>query len=75
MLACIRPHIDKPVGAAQRIQVVLDDEQGVAGRLELAQHRVQGFRIGGMQPCRRLVQHVDHAEQIGARLRRQAQPL
>ena len=55
MLARIRPHVDQPVGPAKRVEVVLDDEQRVAGRLELVQHRVQGFRIGRMKSRRRLV--------------------
>jgi hypothetical protein len=42
--------------------------------LELVQ-RAQRFAIGRVQPGRRLVEHVHHAEQVGADLRGQAQPL
>ena len=68
-------HVDNPVGVADHVQRMLDDEQGIAGRLQLGQRAQQGLRVGRMQARRRLVQHVDDAEQVRAHLRRQPQAL
>ena len=45
------------------------------GALEVVERREQRLAVGRMQAGGRLVEHVDHAEQVGADLRRQAQPL
>ena len=43
---------------------MFDDEQGVARRLETLEDGEQGFAICRVQPCRRLVKHIDHAEKL-----------
>ena len=75
MLAGVRPYINQPIGAAHHVQVMLDHKKRVARRLELIQRLQQGFAVGRMQSGGRFVQHVHHAEQVGADLRRQAQAL
>ena len=67
--------VDDPVGVAHDVEFVLDHEQRVARRLQLIERRQQRFGVGRMQTRGRLVQHVDHAEQVGANLRREPQPL
>lgn len=75
VLACARADVHQPVRAAQHLQIMLDHEQGIAAGLELRQCVVQGLAVGRMQAGSRLIQHVHHAEQAGADLRRQAQAL
>ena len=70
-----RTDVDDPVGVAHDVQLVLDHEQRVAGGAETIEGPQQRLGVGRMQAGRRLVEHVDHAEQVGADLRRQAQPL
>ena len=43
---------------------MFDDEQGVARRLETLEDSEQGFAICRVQPRRRLVKHIDHAEKL-----------
>ena len=68
-------HVDNPFRMANDVEVVLDDEERIAGRLETIEGAEQGFRIRRMQSSRRLVQHVDDAEQIRLNLGREAKPL
>ena len=67
--------VDDPVGAPHRRQVVLDDEDRVAGALEVVERGEQRAAVLRVQSRGRLVEHVDDAEQVRADLRRQAQPL
>ncbi len=71
----LRADVHDPVGAAHHVHVVLDDEQRVARFLEPAQHREQGLRVGGVETGGRLVQDVDDAEEAGAQLGGEPQPL
>ncbi len=75
MLARRRANINQPVGAAHGFQVMLDHEQGIARRLQALQGFEQRLTIGRVQTGRGFVQYVDHAEQLRAQLRRQAQAL
>ena len=70
-----RPDVDDPVGASYDVHVVLHHEQGVARGLEAVEHGEQRLGVGGVQPGRRLVQHVDHAEQPRTQGGGQPQPL
>ena len=54
---------------------MLDDQHGVAALLELAQHGDQPFVVARVQADGRLVQHIEHANQTGADLRRQPDTL
>ena len=73
--ACAGADVDDPVGAAHHVHVVLDHEQRIACSPKAIQNVEQRFGVGGVQACRRLVQHVEHPEQPGAQLRGQPQPL
>ena len=75
LLARGRPDVDDPVGMADHVEIVLDDEQRIAGRLQAVERAQQRLGVGRMQPGGRLVEHVDDAEQVGADLRGQPQPL
>ena len=69
------PEIDHVVRRPDRLLVVLDDDDGVA---EIAQPRERGQQlpvVALMQADRRLIQHVEHAGQIRADLRRQPDAL
>ncbi len=45
---------------------MLDDEQRVARRLQAVERREQRLAVGRMQARRRLVEHVDDAEQVAS---------
>ena len=51
MLAGAGPDVDDPVGVADHVQLVLDDEQRVAGRLQPVERAQQRLGVGGMQPA------------------------
>ncbi|MNG91639.1 hypothetical protein D3C79_505530 [compost metagenome] len=71
----IRADVHQPVGAAHGVQVVLDHVHRVARLLEPLQGLEQRLAVGWMQPGRRLIEHVDHPEQLRVELGRQAQAL
>ena len=75
MLACGRANVDDPVGAANNIHLMLHDEQRIAHRLQSGERAQQSLGIGGMEPGRRLVHHIDDPEEVGDHLGRQPQPL
>src|SRR5581483_9095084 len=75
MLAGERPDVDDPVGVTDHIELVLDDEERIARRLQLVERGEESLRVRRMQSRRRLVEHVDDAEQIRADLRREAEAL
>jgi len=67
--------VDDPVRAADHLELVLDDEQRVAGGLQAGERPQQGLRVGGVQPRGGLVEHVHDAEQVRVHLRPEAQAL
>ena len=75
MLAGGRADVDDPVGTANDIHLMLDDEQRIADRLQAVERAQQRLGVGGMEPGRRLVHHIDDPEQVGDHLGRQPQPL
>src|SRR6185437_13113902 len=62
--AAFRPQIDHPVGGLDDIEIVLDDDDGVAVVAQAMQHRQQHFDVVEMQTGRRLVQNVERAAGI-----------
>ena len=75
VLTRARADVDDVVGDADGLLVVLDDDHGVA---EVAQphHRVdQALVVALVQADRRLVEHVEHADEAAADLRRQPDAL
>ena len=75
VLARARPHVDEPVGAAHHLLVVLDDEHGVAEVAQPLERRDQLVVVALVQADRRLVEDVEHADELRADLRREPQPL
>ena len=75
MHAGARADVDDVVGLADRLLVVLDDDDRVAGVAQVLQRRQQPAVVALVQPDRRLVEHVEHARQPGADLARQPDPL
>ena len=51
VLARVRPDIHDPVGVPHHLQLVLDDEQGVAGRLEPSRARSSASVSAGCSPA------------------------
>ena len=75
MLAGARAHVDDPVGRAHHLLVVLDDEHGVAEVAQPLERRDQPAVVALVQPDRRLVEDVEHADELRADLRREPEPL
>ena len=70
-----RPEIEHVLGVADRVLVVLHDDQRVALGLELGQRVEQHAVVARMQADGRLVEDVAHAAQIRAELRGQPDAL
>ena len=75
VLAGTRADVDHPVGVVDGVLVVLDDDQRVAQVLQPDQRLDQPPVVPLVQTDRRLVQHVQHADQAGADLGREPDPL
>ena len=63
------------VGGAHHLLVVLDDEDGVAERLQPLERPDQLVVVALVQADRRLVEDVEDADELRADLRREPQPL
>ncbi len=75
MLARRRTDVDHVVGRADRLLVVLDDDQRVAQVAEANQGVDQPSVVALVQPDRRLVEDVEDAHQLRANLRGQPDAL
>ena len=75
VLAGAGPDVDHPVGDLDRLLVVLDDEHGVAEVAEAHERVDEAAVVALVEPDRRLVEHVQHADQAGADLAGQADAL
>src|SRR3546814_16649668 len=69
---CTGTDVDDMIGMADRVLVVLDDDHGVAEIAQPEQRLQQALVVALVQADARLVEHVHHAAQTGADLRRQA---
>ena len=67
--------VDDPVGVTDGVLVVLDHDQGVAEVLEADQGLDQPLVVALVEADRRLVEDVEDADQAGADLGRQPDPL
>ena len=70
-----RSDVDRPVGRADGVFVVLDDDERVAHVAQPRQRLDQTAVVALVQPDRRLVEHVEHAHQPGTDLRGEPDPL
>lgn len=74
--APFRPQIDDPVGGLDDVQIVLDDDYGVAAIPQLVQHLEQLLDVVEVQPRGRLVQDIEGLTGIPlGELPRQLDPL
>ena len=67
--------IDEVIGRPHGVFVVLDDEDGVAHVAQLFEAAEQAFVVARMQADARFIENVEHADQAGADLPRQADAL
>jgi hypothetical protein len=70
-----RAQVDHIIRAADGFFIVLDHEHGVAQVAQVFERGEQPAVVAMMQADRRLVQHVEHAAQLRANLRGQADAL
>ncbi len=63
-LARARSKLDDVIGGPDELAVVLDDYHRVAGLRELVTQLGEPGRVAGVQPDRRLVQHIERADQL-----------
>ena len=75
VLAGAGAEVDDVVGHPDRLLVVLDDDDGVAEIAQPRQRRQQLAVVALVQADRRLVEHVEHAGEVRADLRGQADAL
>jgi hypothetical protein len=74
--AAFGAHVDHPVGGLDHVQVVLDDDDGVAGVAQLVQHLQQQLDVVEVQAGGGLVQDVERAAGVAlAQLQRQLHAL
>ena len=74
--APLRPQIDDPVCGFDDVQIVLDDDDGVAAIPQLVQYLEQLLDVVEVQPCGGLVQDVEGLPGIPlGELARQLDPL
>src|SRR5436309_2732085 len=74
-IAGTRTEIDHVVRDANRLLVVLDDDYGVPEVAKARERRQQLAVVALMETDRRLVEHVQHAGEVRADLRREADAL
>ena len=65
------PHVDEPVGAPHHLLVVLDDDDRVADVAQPLERADQARVVALVQADRRLVEDVEHADELRADLRRE----
>ena len=70
-----RPDVDHVVGDADRLLVVLDDDHGVAEVAQPHERLDEAPVVALVQPDRRLVEHVEHADEPAPDLRREPDAL
>ena len=75
VLSRARPDVDHPVGRANGVLVVLDDDERVSQVAQPHQRPDQPVVVALVEPDRRLVEDVEHAHQARADLRRQPDAL
>ena len=66
LAARLRAHLDDPIGLSQDVDVMIDEKDRVAVRHQVVHHGLEPLDVGGMEPDRRFVQHVEHARRAVA---------
>src|SRR5207237_7788131 len=75
MDAGTRAHVDDIIGGADRILVMLDDDDGVAEIAQAPEGDEQALIVALVEADRGLVEHVEHAGEAGADLAGEADAL
>ncbi len=75
VLAGAGPHVHEVVGRAHHLLVVLDDDDRVAEVAQPLERRDQLPVVALVEPDRRLVEDVEHADELRADLGREPEPL
>ena len=75
MLAGAGPHVHEMVGRAHHLLVVLDDDNRVAEVAQPLERPDQLPVVALVEPDRRLVEDVEHADELRADLGREPEPL
>ena len=75
VLARARAQVDEPVGRAHHLLVVLDDEHRVAEVAQPLERPDQAVVVALVESDRRLVEDVEHADELRADLRREPDAL
>ena len=65
--AAFRPQVDDPVRFRHDVEIVLDDDQGIAGVDQPMQYPQQLFHIRHVQAHRRFIEHVKRVLSLAAR--------
>ena len=75
MFARSRTQIDHVIGGGNRVRIVLHDQHGIAQVAQAFQDFDQPVRVARMQADRRLIEHVERADQMRAERSRQLDAL
>ena len=75
VLAGARADVDDVVGDPDRLLVVLDDDHGVAEVAQPHERVDQPLVVALVEPDRRFVEHVEHADETAPDLRREPDAL
>ena len=75
MLTGAGADVDHPVGDLNRVLIVLNYDDGVAQFAQANQRLNQSMVVPLMQADRWFVEHIEHANQTGADLRRETNAL
>ena len=70
-----RPQVDHVIGAANGLLVMLDHHQGIALAAQALEGIEKRYIVARVQSDRGLIEHIAHALQIGAELRREPDAL
>src|SRR5690606_1623187 len=71
----VRAELDELLGRVEDLDVMVDDDEGIAVGDKFEQHRDEALDRGRMQPDRRFVQDVEHARRAAHRGRLQLDAL
>src|SRR3569833_554263 len=75
LLAGAWTHVDNPIGPAHHLDLVLNDEDGIACALQAIECAQQSLSVSWMQTGRGLIEDVDHSEEVRVQLGGKTKPL
>ena len=66
LIAALRPQVDDPIRLFHHVQIVLDDNNGVAEVRQAVEHREELFHVVEVEPGGRLVQYIQRPPRLAA---------